>query len=175
MMKESSEKLNNQAINLAAEGHFDEAIACLKRAIIVEQDNYLLWFNLGITYRDMGKFQLARESLERAFEMMPEDPEIVCELANLCLILNQKTDALYFCSIGLNFDDSNAKIWNTLGVIAFNMEDFEFASHAFEEAISLNPFYYDAIYNLHDTYQELKNKAGVEECNRILKTLEGQN
>lgn len=175
MMKESSEKLNNQAINLAAEGHFDEAIACLKRAIIVEQDNYLLWFNLGITYRDMGNFQLAREALERAFEMMPEDTELVCELARLCLTLNQKNDALYFCSVGLNFDDSNSKIWNTVGVIAFNMENYDFASYAFEEAISINPFYYDAIYNLRDTYQELKNKAGVEECNRILKTLEGQN
>lgn len=175
MMKESSEKLNNQAINLAAEGHFDEAIACLKRAIIVEQDNYLLWFNLGITYRDMGNFQLAREALERAFEMMPEDTELVCELARLCLTLNQKNDALYFCSVGLNFDDSNSRIWNTVGVIAFNMENYDFASYAFEEAISINPFYYDAIYNLRDTYQELKNKAGVEECNRILKTLEGQN
>ncbi len=175
MMKESSEKLNNQAINLAAEGHFDEAIACLKRAIIVEQDNYLLWFNLGITYRDMGNFQLAREALERAFEMMPEDTELVCELARLCLTLNQKNDALYFCSVGLNFDDSNSRIWNTVGVIAFNMENYDFASYAFEEAISINPFYYDAIYNLRDTYQELKNKTGVEECNRILKTLEGQN
>lgn len=174
-MKESSEKLNNQAINLAAEGHFDEAIACLKRAIIVEQDNYLLWFNLGITYRDMGNFQLAREALERAFEMMPEDTELVCELARLCLTLNQKNDALYFCSVGLNFDDSNSRIWNTVGVIAFNMENYDFASYAFEEAISINPFYYDAIYNLRDTYQELKNKTGVEECNRILKTLEGQN
>lgn len=175
MMKESSEKLNNQAINLAAEGHFDEAIACLKRAIIVEQDNYLLWFNLGITYRDMGNFQLAREALERAFEMMPEDTELVCELARLCLTLNQKNDALYFCSVGLNFDDSNSRIWNTVGIIAFNMENYDFASYAFEEAISINPFYYDAIYNLRDTYQELKNKTGVEECNRILKTLEGQN
>ena len=61
MMIESCEKLNNQAINLAASGDFEEAIACLKRAITIEKENYLLWFNLGITYRDAGDLQKAKE------------------------------------------------------------------------------------------------------------------
>lgn len=173
MMKESSEKLNNQAINLASSGNFDEAVACLKRAITVEQDNYLLWFNLGITYRDMGNFQAAKSAMKKAFEIMPEDMELVCELALLCFAMDQKEEAISFCSAGLSYNSDNAKLWNTLGIISFNMENYKTAEYAFEEAISINPFFYDAIYNLHDTYEQLGNTAGAEECKRLMQNLDG--
>ena len=66
-MLENCEKLNNQAINLASKGNFEEAIACLKRAITIEKENYLLWYNLGITYRDAGDLYNAKVSVEKAF------------------------------------------------------------------------------------------------------------
>ena len=40
-MLENSEKLNNQAVHLASKGEYEDAIACLKRAITVENSNYL--------------------------------------------------------------------------------------------------------------------------------------
>ena len=76
-MQESCEKLNNQAIKLASEGSYDEAIACFMRTISLETQNYLLWFNLGITYRDSGEFEYARESMEKAFMLNPNDEEII--------------------------------------------------------------------------------------------------
>lgn len=51
-MKENPEILNSQAIELASHGQYVEAIACFKRAITIARDNSLLWYNLGITYRD---------------------------------------------------------------------------------------------------------------------------
>ena len=53
-MLERSDTLNNQAILLASDGAYNEAIACFKRAIVIDKENYLLWFNLGVTYRDAG-------------------------------------------------------------------------------------------------------------------------
>ena len=53
-MTENPDVLNTQAIDLAAKGDYDEAIACFKRAIYMENSNHLLWYNLGITYRDSG-------------------------------------------------------------------------------------------------------------------------
>ena len=43
-MTERADKLNNHAIILAADGEYTEAIACFKRAIIIQRDNYLLWY-----------------------------------------------------------------------------------------------------------------------------------
>ena len=66
-MLETSENLNNQAIELASQGDYAEAIACFQRAISIEKENYLLWFNLGLTYRDAGNINGARAALEKAY------------------------------------------------------------------------------------------------------------
>ena len=41
-MKEQSDRLNNQAIILASDGAYSEGIACFRRAMSLERDNYLL-------------------------------------------------------------------------------------------------------------------------------------
>ena len=154
-MVESSEKLNNQAIILAEHGEYAEAIACLKRAITVEQENYLLWFNLGITYRDSGNLREAKAAMEKALSYNDEDEEIVEALAILCFSEG---------SLGLSLNDNNSHLWNTLGVLFFNENAYAEAAEAFEQAVTINPYYYDALYNLHDAYEELGNTAGVKEC-----------
>ena len=53
-MQENSESLNAQAIDLASQGDYPEAIACFKKAIILDKDNYLLWYNLRDTYEQLG-------------------------------------------------------------------------------------------------------------------------
>ena len=68
-MIERSDILNNQAITLAAEGNFKDAIACFKRALVIEKENYLLWYNLGITYRDAGDLRKAKDSLATAYKI----------------------------------------------------------------------------------------------------------
>ena len=42
---------------------------------------------------------------------------------------------------------------------------------AFEMAISIYPQFYDALFNLRDTYLELGNKTGADECTTIMKNL----
>ena len=62
MMKENVEELNNNAIHLAQKGNFDEAVACFKRALTLDKENYLLWFNLALTYRDAGYIDKAKKA-----------------------------------------------------------------------------------------------------------------
>ena len=38
-------------------------------------------------------------------------------------------------------------------------------------AISIYPQFYDALFNLRDTYLELGNKTGADECSAIMKNL----
>lgn len=165
MMVESCEKLNNQAINLAASGNFEEAIACLKRAITIEKENYLLWFNLGLTYRDAGDLVSARDSIEKAFFMNPSDPEVLETLAVINLSLGHLDESLNYCFLGLRMDSMNSHLWNTIGVINFKRGDYPTAAEAFEHALYIYPYYYDALFNLRDTYEELGNAAGVQSCN----------
>lgn len=170
-MMENASQLNTQAIELASKGEFREAIACFKKALSIERDNYLLWFNLGITYRDCGDLIMAKEALEKAYSIEDEDDEILETLALIHYNLGHKYEATQFCNEGLILNPQNAHIWNTIGVMAFNEELYDSAASAFEKAISINPYYYDALFNLRDTYMETGNQTGYMMCVEQMKNI----
>lgn len=170
-MIEKSEVLNNQAILYAADGAFTEAIACFKRAIVIEKDNSLIWYNLGVTYRDAGELQKAKNALKTACILAPEDENILETYGTVCLLLKDYVEVLKVAKDGLELNDSNAHFYNLAGVEFFQTEEYEKAAEFFEKAVQYNPYYEDALFNLKDTYAELKNKNGEEECAKKLREL----
>ncbi len=170
-MRESSESLNNQAIKLASKGDYTEAIACFMRAIHIEKENYLLWFNLALTYRDAGDLKAARKAIKNAFCMNPTSEEVLETSATISYECNDFDAAFEYVFRGLSINGDNYRLWNTLGVLYFNQDAFEEASEAFENALVLNPYYYDALYNLHDCYEELGNFTGAKVCEEKMKGL----
>jgi len=171
-MTENPDKLNNQAIILASDGAYNEAIACFKRALVIQKDNYLLWYNLGVTYRDAGELKDAKRALEMAYNIAPENADVVETYATITLMLKQLQEVKFICEEGLDFNPLNAHLWNLMGVADFQMEDYEEAAEYFEQAVSINPYYLDALYNLRDTYSLLENKMGESICDAKIKELE---
>ena len=175
-MKENASSLNTQAIEFASSGQYLEAIACLQRAISLEKYNYLLWYNLGITYRDAGNLSAAKSALLRAYEIEDQDDEVIETLALISFNQGCNEEALAYCLEGLAKNSQNAHLWNTVGVIYFNTNEFHLACEAFENAVTINSYYYDALFNLRDTYEELGNKAGYEMCVQQMKNIQlGEN
>lgn len=170
-MTESPETLNNQAIELAQEGFYKEAIACFKRAIAISKENYTLWYNLGLTYRDSGNLDSAAEALHQAYSINETNVEIYEALVQVYYLQKDYQRAVALNLEALDFFPDNAHIWNNLGVLYFAQEDYEMAAEAFEMAVTIYPYYYDALYNLRDTYAELGNTAGSEECSARMKAL----
>jgi len=170
-MHENSEALNTQAIELATNGSYPEAVACLKRALSIDRDNYLLWFNLGVIYRNSGDLEFAKQALKKAASINSEDADIFETLGLICYSLQEYDDAYGYYMAALEITQDNAHIWNNLGVLLFSRGEYSDASEAFEEAITIFPHYYDALYNLRDTYTELGNTKGAAICNEQLKKL----
>jgi len=170
-MIEQPEKLNNQAIIYAADGAYNEAIACFKRAITIQKDNYLLWYNLGITYRDADKLNDAQKALATAFSISPENEDVEETYATICLMNKRFDDVRKICEEGLDFHPLHSHLWNLLGVADFMEGNHVSASEYFEQAVYINPYYLDAYYNLMDTYSVLKNKKGEQECAAKVKEL----
>ncbi len=171
-MIERSDTLNNQAIILASDGAYNEAIACFKRAIVIDKENYLLWFNLGVTYRDAGKLLDAERALETAHNIAPENEEVAETYATICLMQKKFTLVQKICMDTLDMNPLNPHLWNLLGVTEFQSENYAEASSYFEQAVSINPYYLDAIYNLRDTYSVLKNSKGEAACSAKIKELD---
>ena len=174
-MVENSEKLNTQAIDLASKGEYSEAIACFRSALHIDRDNYLLWYNLGVTYRDAGQLDAAREALLAARRLNDSDEDVLDTLALVCYAQKRMDEAFSYCFEALSLNNLNAHLWNNLGVFYFAESDYEEAAESFEQALSLYPHYIDALINLRDTYEELGNVIGVEECKIKLKELGGAN
>lgn len=170
-MIERSDMLNNQAITLASEGNFKEAIACFKRAIVIEKENFLLWYNMGITYRDAGDLENAKNSLATAYKINPIDAEVIETYATICLSIGLYEETRELCEDGLDLNPLNTHLWNLLGVTYFKSENFSEAVAYFEQAVYINPYYVDALYNLRDTYDELGNAAGKIDCDLRLAEL----
>lgn len=169
-MTESVEALNNRGIELSESGQFPEAIACYKRAIMLEKENYILYFNLGIAYQKQRNFRAAKAAMETALKLNRAD-EVLESLAVICLEQKKLSEAADYCHIGLDENPENAHLWNTMGVIFFEQGEYENAAETFEQAVSLNPYYYDALFNLRDTYSELGNTQGESECQARLSAL----
>lgn len=171
-MTERSDTLNNQAIILASDGAYKEAIACFKRAIVIDKDNYLLWFNLGVTYRDAGNLEDAENALEMAYRIAPEKDDVGETYATICLMQKKLSKVQHICMDALDLNPLNPHLWNLLGVTEFQSENYEEASSYFEQAVSINPYYMDALYNLRDTYSVLQNKKGEAACEARIKELD---
>jgi len=170
-MIERSDTLNNQAIILASDGAYTEAIACFKRAIIIDKNNSLLWYNLGVTYRDAGELEEAKKALATAFRIAPESMDIEETYATICLMQKDYETTRFICEEGLDYNPLHSHLFNLLGVVEFQSENYDEASEFFEEAVHINPYYLDALYNLKDTYSMLKNKNGEIECDIKIKEL----
>lgn len=170
-MTEQPEKLNNQAIQLASDGDYSGAIACFKRAILIENKNHFLWYNLGLTYRDCADFKNAINCLVKAHQISPENEDVISALIEVHLEINRNEEAQQYALEGLKINECNANFWNLLGITFFKMEDYNNAADNFEIALTLNPYFKNALYNLRDTYSELGNKTGEKECNARLREL----
>lgn len=170
-MTETAERLNNQAILLAKDGSYTEAIACFARAIMIDKTNALLWFNLALTYRDAGNLTHAKAILMKAKELAPEDTDIIKELALLMFSLGDFDSSLNICAEGLCLNPEDYNLWNTRGVNFFNKGIYDEACESFENAVYLNPYYADALFNLRDTYVKIGNKIGENECSMRLREL----
>lgn len=170
-MTENTQSLNQQAVTLANQGNFSDAIACFARALTIETDNQVLWYNLGVTYRQAGKYELALQAFQKALFIDSYDEASLEAASEVCFTLGDFEACCEYCRRCLEENEYNTHVWNTLGAICFNQGDLNGAEKAFFEAVSIDPYYYDALYNLRDTYMQQGNTLGQKECQRRIDAL----
>ncbi len=168
IMKETVNFLNDTAVTLAAAGDYDEAIACLRKALLIEPHNGLMWFNLGLNYYAVNRSVDACSALYHAIKYTPHDADAWDTLGIVLQELGKTNEACEVFNQALNIATDNARIWNNYGTILFQKEDFVEARRAFETALSLDPHSYDALFNLRDTYVELNEHERAQTCSQLL-------
>lgn len=173
-MKERADVLNNQAILFARDGQYSDAIACLRRAIHIDRNNYLPWYNLGITYRDAGDMTEALKAFKIAFHISPSKEDVAETLAVHLMNMHMIDEGFKVVEDGLDFHPASERLWNVMGVLQFNADEYDLAADSFEMAVTIDPYYADALYNLRDTYIELHKTRSAAIIEARLLELEGK-
>ena len=165
---ESTASLNESGIALTEANKPYEAISLFQKALVLDPGNPLLWLNLGIAQQRTGEYKAALDSFQRSIHIDDTMGDAWGAMGLIYYELEQfiKAEECYLFSLAR--DNGSPKVWNNLGVLYFNQGDFEEARNCFEQAISLFPLFYDALYNIRDTCRELNDYSAAAEFERIL-------
>jgi cytochrome c-type biogenesis protein CcmH len=70
----------------------DQAIAGLEKRLEAEPENVEGWMLLGRAYKTMQRFEDARAALKRAFDLKPNDPDVMVEYAEAIALADPERD-----------------------------------------------------------------------------------
>jgi tetratricopeptide (TPR) repeat protein len=168
---ETAASLNDSGIALTEANRPIDAIPLFRKALLMEPGNPLLWLNLGIAQHRSGEYEGAEESIERCRSLDDDNFEAWGELGLLCYEGERYEEAEFFYNGALERNDSSPRLWNNLGVLYFTEGAYDDARECFERAISLDPYYWDALFNIRDACGELGDERAAVEFDRRLKEL----
>jgi tetratricopeptide (TPR) repeat protein len=168
---DSTAQLNDSGIALTEANRPHEAINLFEKALVIDPLNPLLWLNLGIAQQRTGEYHAALDSFQRSINIDDYQTDAWGAMGLIYYELKQFEMAEDCYLTAICRDRSSPKIWNNLGVLFFTQGSYEEARDCFEEALSLFPHYYDALYNIRDTCRELEDYRAAAEFERILSEL----
>jgi len=168
---ETAASLNDSGIALTEANRPVDAIPLFRKALLMEPGNPLLWLNMGIAQHRSGEYDGAEESLERCRTLDADNFEAWGALGLLHYEREQYEEAEFFYNGALERNASSSRCWNNLGVLYFTEGAYDEARDCFERAVSLDPHYWDALFNAKDVCSELGDGRAKAEFDRRLKEL----
>ena len=168
---ENAANLNDSAIALTEADRPFEAVPLFMRALILEPENPLIWFNLGVAQQKLGDYNEALGSYQKAVFFDGEFSDAWGSMGLIYYEQRQFESSEECYKTALSRNSRSPKVWNNLGVLYFSRNNFTEARNCFEEALVLLPSYYDALFNMRDCCRELGDNKAAAEFDRHLSAL----
>ncbi|MEM1441639.1 MAG: tetratricopeptide repeat protein [Verrucomicrobiota bacterium] len=140
-----------------SEGRYSEAEAGFLEYLRYRPRNVACLCNLGILKIAVRNFSEAEYYLEKAIAIQSDSGLAHYLLGRTYFLQDKLDDALAKLEEGLSYDPQNAKAHNTVGVISTRKGWVARAEKAFTSAVSINPKYGDAHFNLAVLYVTREN------------------
>ena len=143
---------NNLGILSVREENTAAAIEFFKRALQIDQAHLIALLNLGNAYRQRKEFVEAKKTLQRAFDIGPDDPEVSYSLGMVCAQLEESDRAYEYLKRAVQLRPVYPEALNNLGVLYLRTKRPPEAIRTFEESIRVAPDYDQAYLNLARVY-----------------------
>ena len=115
-----------------------QAMDKLHAALKIDPRNDSAYVDLGFCYGVMRDGSTAVDMYHKATELNPSANNFL-ELADIYMRVGDTEDALLAANAGLIKDPSNARLYNAKGMALNDLQRFDEAEEAWEEALKLNP------------------------------------
>jgi tetratricopeptide (TPR) repeat protein len=130
-----------------------------------------LYRHLAACYNGLGNSEQAMEMINAGLAINPSDANLILEKVNAYLKEGKGAEAVADLQKLHELDPENAQLLFVLGTIYGDENnkdvfDTDKAKQYYEQALAINPDYYDATYNIGVLYTTMANKY-IEQANEI--------
>lgn len=144
--------LVNAAVSAAQGNDLDLSKGYYLRLIEMGVEKADIYSSLSEIYKAEGDTVTALQTIQKGRVVFPEDFNLLIGETNIYLATDEKEKAMTNLETALKMDSSNPSIFFAVGTIYDQMGNVDKAVSAYENAITLNPVYFEANYNLGALY-----------------------
>lgn len=174
-----------KGLQLYAKMQFSEALICFES--MTEKESFLMkQFHIGLCLIQMGKFEEGLEAYRKIREIPAEYQGIQFDQFTYKLYINMGSvlhilgrrkkvpemlvDAKTCYETALQLDETDAKLWNNLGNVQLDLQDYANAEASFKKAIQLDEEFPEAHYSLSLVYEFTQRyELAIEQLTLALK------
>ena len=168
---DANEMLNFAATSALRAEDYNTALEYFTEVKNNGADNVEIYKHLAACYNGLGNADQAMAMINAGLEKNPSDAGLILEKVNAYLKEGRGAEAVADLVKLQELDPENAQLLFVLGTIYGDetnegVYDTEMARKYYEDALKINPNYYDAIYNIGVLYTTMANKY-IEQANEI--------
>ena len=135
----ASDKASNKASNKALDNTSHSASSNSEAIKNIQFKQYLVYYNIGVTYLNMGKLDFALDNFEKALEINPEFNIAKEGIGRIFTERGNRLEAVKYYQQILEKDSNNYNISLLLGKLYTELENNDQAEECFRKCIRLIP------------------------------------
>ena len=168
---EANEMLNLAATSALRAEDYNTALEYFTELKDNGNETAEVYRHLAACYNGLGQSEQAMAMINAGLEKDPSDANLILEKVNVYLKEGKGAEAIVDLEKLLELDPENAQLLFVLGTIYgdennTDVYDTEKAKQYYEQALAINPDYYDATYNIGVLYTVMANKY-IKQANDI--------
>ncbi len=142
-------------------GLAQQAISAYERALELDE-TFDAHNNLALSYKDLGKFDLAKGTLEKGLLFQPDDWYLRANLGSILYDLEDYAGAVMQLQKAVTLKRESWEDWSLLAGALRNCKRFDEALSAMNESIRLNPNDAEEYRNLGNIYRDMGDHKRAE-------------
>jgi tetratricopeptide (TPR) repeat protein len=135
---------------------YEKAIPHFQKCTELKYEGTMPYFLIYNSYMYMKNLDNAESTLKKAFEIYPEDKDVIIQLVDFYINNNRMEEAFNYINLAKSKNPNDYTIWWAEGVIYMKQEKYDDAIRVLSKAVELKGDEYNTLFNLGVSYY---NKA----------------